>query len=149
MKNIILLGFALLLGGCVSGLESLQTEMAEKDIATLEASEAQSLYSGSTSYLKHRTYEFLGYRAEDGSMKGIAWGSWGEERDTGTWMVNDDGQLCSEWDGVWANGIRCFVTYPSDEENQFVQAIVSGNKSDSTPSGIYKVTITPGDSSGI
>lgn len=135
--------------GCTTGLEKLHTEMAEKGVAPMGRPEIQALFSDATLREKGKGYQYVGYYTADGKMNSKAWGSWGEEFDDGSWQVNEDGLYCSEWTGPWAKGLRCFETYPGEGENEYIQALVTGQKSKSTPSGIYHNTITPGDTSGL
>lgn len=71
--------------------------------------------------------------------------SWGEDTDAGEWHINDQDQYCSEWFGEWAKGIRCSIVYPGTDQNEHIQAIVSGKKSEGNLDGIYSFKLTSGD----
>jgi len=144
----------LALGGCVSRFEQLQTDMAAKGIKPLTGTEIKDAFTNSSFHGFTRTsrgsvVEFIVYNAVDGTTKGRAWGSWGEDSDTGKWHINNQDQYCSEWFGKWAHdGVRCSVVYPGAGQNEYIEAIVSGKKSKGNPDGIYRFKLTAGDSTG-
>lgn len=147
--KFILITVAMILAGCVSSAEQLQTKMAEKGVAPLSGAEVQALYSDATEYFESSKFKYVGYYATDGKLNGKAWGSWGEEFDQGSWSVNDQGYLCEEWGGQWARGPVCYEVYPGETDDEYVTVVVSGKKSSSTPSGIYHLTITQGNLTGL
>ncbi len=142
--------FALLFG-CVSRFEQLQTDMAAKGIKPLTGTEikdafTESSFHGFTRTARGSVVEYTVYNAVDGTTKGRAWGSWGEDSDKGKWYINNLDQYCTEWFGKWAHdGVRCAVVYPGIDQNEYIEAIVSGKKSKGNPDGIYRFKLTAGD----
>jgi hypothetical protein len=71
---------------------------------------------------------YMVYRADNGQIRGKAWGNWGQETDIGTYTIAEDGLYCSKWQ-KWNNGKeRCWHVY--DEGDDIIYAGVTGGAED-------------------
>ncbi|NDV27544.1 hypothetical protein [Desulfovibrio sp. JC010] len=132
--------------GYGSDADKLVRTMADKGIQPLTKLEIVTLLKDKTMEESLAKYHYMMYQAPDGTLKGKAWGDWGEELDTGIWYVTDEGLYCSEWSGMWAkNGKQCSALYPSKNGDGYVRVIVKGKRTKAHPSGVYRPQLVSGD----
>lgn len=137
--SLVIVGILIVLAGCVSRFERLQTDMAARGVAQLTGSEIVAIFKDKTVQGSTSKFQYTRTTAAGGTARGRAWGTWGEEVDNnGKWYVNDQNQYCMEWFGKWANGEHCSIIYPGKSPGHFVEAVISGNKMKAVPDGIYR-----------
>lgn len=97
-----------------------------------------SLISGNTGFGQEQRFQWRTYYASDGTMTGRIWGSFGQERDRGTWETTAENQLCRKWSKKWGERKRaCFELFKDGEEIKLIN--VDGN-ADS-----YEMRLVSGD----
>lgn len=95
-------------------------------VEPLTADELRSILPGNSVYIKGQQFEYAGYYFKNGDFKGRAWGSWGEEREQGTWEITDDGLICYKYDKTGQEG-NCRQLYPDKKkQNAYIAVNVSG-----------------------
>ncbi len=97
-----------------------------------------SLISGNTAFGQEQRFQWRTFFATDGTMTGRMWGSFGQERDRGTWETTRENQLCRQWSQKWGERKRaCFELFKDGEEIKLIN--VDGN-ADS-----YEMMLVSGD----
>lgn len=145
MKPLVIAGIfaaAVTMTSCSSSPdgEKLDDVPVEQTISgALTAPQITSLVAGNTAYGQEVRYQWRTYYAKDGMLMGRIWGSFGEERDHGTWQVTQENQLCRQWMIKWGGLKRaCFELFKDGEQIKLINVdgnddsyemmIVSGNK---------------------
>ena len=144
MKNkITILSLALALTGCVTkventmvlegcdaGVENLILKNTANNETALDKQTLLNLLPGSTVYQDKADFVQVGFYAEDNTMTGNVWGSWEDHIDKGSWSVNEEGQFCNQWQGVWSQSKEhsCYQVFPGDIDNQYVMVPNSDDK---------------------
>ena len=134
---------AVALGSCgTTNTPKVADAPAAKTIGgALTADQIRSVVSGNTGYGQEDRFQWRTFYAPDGRLQGRHWGSWGEERDEGTWEITGSGQLCRQWTIKWGKRKRaCFEVYKDGElikllnadgnDDSFEMRVLSGNKVD-------------------
>ena len=134
---------ALALGACQSAnTPKIADTPAAKTIGgALTADQIRSVVSGKTGFGQEERYQWRTFYAPDGRLQGRRWGSFGEERDEGTWEITADNQLCRQWMIKWVKRKRaCFEVYKDADlikllnvdgnDDNFEMRVLSGNKVD-------------------
>ena len=137
------------LAGCASPVDKFKDNLDVQGLKPLSGSEITAAFAGNTMLGENSKHMFSRYHAVDGTAKGRAWGSWGEEAAIGVWHIDNEDLLCSKFEGDWAkSGERCSLVYYITG-NDYTHIIIKGTKSKSNPNGIYNYQIVPGDQSGM
>ena len=120
---------SLAVGLSLAACATAQQEMAEAGKEPLNEGEVRELMVGVTEQgVGPNGSKYMVYRIESGEIRGKAWGSWGQSKDTGTYTIAEDGLYCSEWK-QWNDGRkRCWRVY--EEGDDIVYAAVSGGAKD-------------------
>jgi len=134
---------ALALGACQSANTAKVAETpADKTIGgALTADQIRGAVSGRTAFGQEDRYQWRTFYAPDGRLQGRRWGSWGEERDEGSWEITAENQLCRQWMIKWVKRKRaCFEVYKDGDllkllnvdgnDDNFEMRVLSGNKVD-------------------
>lgn len=138
-----------LLAGCASPVDRFKHNMSVQGLKPLTGSEITTAFAGNTMLGENQKHLYSRYFAVDGTAKGRAWESWGEESAIGVWHIDNEDLLCSKFQGDWAkSGERCSLVYHVTG-NDYTHIIVKGTKSKSNPNGIYNYQIVSGDQSGV
>jgi hypothetical protein len=113
----------------VAALGTTITLFASAGAADTKATKDQvlAIYTGNTHYIKSPTNEWAAFFKPDGSARGRAWWSGGEEFGNGKWHVTDGGSVCIGWDNKhWAKGNEnCWDVYANGDTLKVVH--VSGD----------------------
>ena len=133
------------LGATLAGCASTSDEMAEKGIAPMTADQLEATFPGNTAYIKGSGWEWAGYYADDGTIRGRSWWSGGEETATASYEITDDGLICRDWDNNWGSGGYGCSRYYQDGD-KIVYDAVSGSKG-KYPTGT--LTVSEGNSYGL
>lgn len=134
---------ALALGACQSSNSvKVADTPAEKTIGgALTGDQIRGVVSGKTGFGQEERYQWRSFYAPDGRLQGRRWGSWGEERDEGTWEITAENQFCRKWMIKWVKRKRaCFEVYKDGDlikllnvdgnDDNFEMRVLSGNRVD-------------------
>jgi hypothetical protein len=119
----------LVIGLALGACSTAQERMEEAGKESLTKSEVSELMVGVTERgVAPSGSKYMVYRAENGEIRGKAWGSWGDDTDQGTYTIAEDGLYCSKWQN-WNDGKeRCWRVY--EEGDDIIYAGVSGGAQD-------------------
>lgn len=135
MKMKLFAGFSLLFLLLISGCATIPD-----GVEPLTAVEVRSIFSGNSVYIKGQQFEYSAYLNADGTYKGKAWGSWGEDPSRGTWKITDEGLIC--YKSSLNNTKNCRKMYP-DPKNE--KAYIGVNVSGKAKTKIVTYNIFPGN----
>lgn len=119
-------------------------DLVDRDIKPLNATEVRVFLEDSTLSYQGELREWFAYLARDGVLYGLSkTAEGGEERARGTWIVQEDGQICRTWEGDWSGGDEgCAFVYRFGSQYVFAP--------EGTPlEGAIRRDRTPGDSARI
>lgn len=88
-------------------------DLVDREIKPLNETQVRVFLSDSTLSHQGETRTWHAYLADDGVLYGLSvTPEGGEERARGTWLVQEDGQICRTWEGDWAGGMEgCAFVY--------------------------------------
>ena len=142
IKITLLIGLVVSLSGCLSNFENVSTDPVAS--VALDKQTLMQLFTGSTMYLAENDIVQVSFFSDDNTMKGNVWGSWLSQIDQGNWMINERGQFCNQWQGIWSQGddYNCYRIIPGESNDQYFMVLETEETIDPVELDSRLVTIT-------